>query len=259
MLFGVCTSLDNAGPLRAAGWDYVEENVQGLFAGTVGVEQWAGLAKAKGSALPIRAANCLVPGDLKITGPAADLEKLRAYMTNVTVRAKLCGVGTLVFGSGVARNVPEGFDRGRAREQVVAFLRMAAPLAEAQGVVVVVEHLNLGECNIITTVQEGLEYVSAVNHPNVQMLVDSYHLWLEDEPLVHVQAATKVLRHVHLADMERRVPPGESGKNDYRGLFGILKKAGYSGGISVEANGFTDFAGVGTRVLGFLRREWEAA
>ena len=66
------------------------------------------------------------------------------------------------------------------------------------------------------------------------------------------------IRHVHLADTQPRVAPGESGKNDYRPLFRVLKEGGYNGVMSIEPMPFTarDIAEVGTRVLDFLKKQW---
>ena len=49
MLFGICTPSSNATALRAAGWDYVEDNVQGLLQGLVPDDQWA-VPRAGGAA-----------------------------------------------------------------------------------------------------------------------------------------------------------------------------------------------------------------
>ena len=106
MRFGICTSLANAAAVRAAGWDFVEENVQHFLQGLTPDEQWDGEGRAKASVLPIPAANVLVPASLKITGPDADLEKLTAYMTRVLTRAGRVGIKTLVFGSGGAAQHP---------------------------------------------------------------------------------------------------------------------------------------------------------
>src|SRR5205814_8679089 len=103
MKFGICTSLTNAAAVEAAGWDYVEENVQTLLQGTVADEQWTQDAAAKAAPLPVPAANSLVPASLKITGPTADLAALKKYMTTVLSRAQRVGIKTLVFGSGGAR------------------------------------------------------------------------------------------------------------------------------------------------------------
>jgi sugar phosphate isomerase/epimerase len=177
----------------------------------------------------------------------------------VTSRAQKAGMKILVFGSGGARNVPEGFDRERAQTQIVAFCKMAAELCGRAGITLVAEPLNKGECNIINTVGEAMTYVKAVNHRNFQCLVDSYHFWLENEPLEALQAAMGSIRHVHVADKDGRVPPGESGTADYRPFFQVLKRAKYQGAISVEAVNFNDFETVGKRVIAFLHRQWDEA
>lgn len=257
--FGICTSIGNSPAVKQAGWDFVEENVQGLFKGTEPDEKYDGQQRVAGSALPVLAANCLVPGNLKITGPTADLGVLNAYMSNVLRRAGQAGCRTLVFGSGGARQVPDGWDKARATEQIVAFGKMIAPIAQEHGVTVVLEHLNRKECNIVNTLKEELAIVQCVGHANFMALLDTYHVWADDLPEKSVEPLLKYIRHVHLADKEGRVVPGESGKSDYRNVFGMLKRAGYSGGISVEASNFKSIAEQGPKSLAFLKGQWQEA
>ena len=49
-----------------------------------------------------------------------------------------------------------------------------------------------------------------------------------------------------MADTENRVACGQSGKNDYRSFFGVLKEAGYDGLIAMESFTFTDIDGART-------------
>jgi sugar phosphate isomerase/epimerase len=259
MRFGICTSVDRSAEVKAAGWDFVEESVQNFLRGRVADDQWDGLARLAGAPLGVEAANVLVPAALKITGPDADLNKLRPYMATVLGRAGRTGVRTLVFGSGGARNVPEGFDRRTAREQILTFVRSALDEARRHGVTIVLEHLNRRECNIINSLAEAMTYVREVDHPNFACLVDSFHFWEEDEPLSSLREAMPWIRHVHVADKGSRVAPGQSGESDYRALFGVLKQGEYAGPISVEALGFNDIAGAGPAVLEFLKQQWNQA
>lgn len=259
MKFGICTSVANSQAVKSAGGQFVEGAVQQLFQGQLDDSQWQGRALVAESVLPVPAANGLVPAELKITGPQVRFDALKTYMTNVIRRAASVGTRMLVFGSGGARNVPEGFDRSVARDQIIAFLQFSAEVCSKHGVTLVVEPLNRRECNIINSVAEAMQYVHAVNHPNIQCLVDSYHLWMEDEPLDNVRQALPWIRHVHVADKQGRVAPGESGLADYRPLFGLLKAGGYDGLISVEASKFNDIAGTGPRVIEFLNRQWSQA
>ncbi|RZM02589.1 MAG: sugar phosphate isomerase/epimerase [Sphingomonas sp.] len=254
--FGICTGPDKAPAAKAAGWDYIEGNVQSMFSGGTPDAAWGVRDADRDSALPIPAANCLLPGDLKVTGPDVDAAKVDAYMANALARAGRQGTKTLVFGSGGARNVPEGFDRARAKEQIVAFLKAAMPHAQKAGVTIVAEPLNRGECNIINSVGEAMEYVRAVDHPNFQCLVDSYHFWLEREPLSNLEAAMPFIKHVHIADEQGRVAPGVSGNSDYRPFFRVLKNGGYDGNISIECKVTPEQY---ESVLAYIKREWAEA
>ncbi|MGD0389879.1 MAG: sugar phosphate isomerase/epimerase family protein [Tepidisphaeraceae bacterium] len=258
MRFGICANAKRAEELRSAGADFVEENVQTFLRGLLNDAEWQGTWSGD-SALPVFAANSLVPGDLKIVGPSIDFEGLRKYLQTVVARAQRVGIKVLVFGSGTARNIPDGFDRERAQVQIVAFCKMAAELCGRAGVTLVLEPLNRGECNVINTVGEALTYVKSVNHRNFQCLVDSYHFWVENEKLAELEKAMPWIRHVHVADKDGRVPPGQSPTADYRPFFRVLKRANYQGAISVEALNFNDFQTVGKRVIAFLHRQWDEA
>lgn len=253
MRFGICGSSSIALAAQAAGWDYVEVNAQSVLKGLE--SDWA---QAPAAALDTPAANCMVPGSLPITGPKADPAALVAYMDNVLTRAPKAGIKKIVFGSGGARNVPEGFDRNKAVDQITAFLNTIAPIAQKHGVTIVIEPLNRGECNIINGVGEAMTYVKRVNHPNIKCLVDSYHLWLEDEPLKNLEEAMPWIEHVHVADKEGRVAPGESGKSDYVSFFKVIKQGGYDKLCSAECQGL-DPAKNGAKVLAFLKDAWAKA
>jgi sugar phosphate isomerase/epimerase len=259
---GVCISHTHSAALRMTGWDYIEESVQGfLQAHTTSPDRWFGADAAVGSALPIYAANMMVPGDYKITGPDADSMRLSKYMAVVLSRAQRAGVRTIVFGSGGARQVPDGFDRERARGQIVTFLKSVAPLAEDHRVTIVVEHLNLKECNILNGVKECGDIVRAVGHPGVRLLLDSFHVWQDGIGWDEVRAELPLVRHVHLADKTSRHPPGQNPQttpmSDYSTLFRMLKEAGYKGRMSIEAGNFEPVRD-GEATAAHIRNLWAA-
>lgn len=258
MLLGICTSVDNAAACKAAGADFIEENVQSLLQGEVDTPDWTGPERTRRLALPVLAANCLLPRSIPVAGPAVDPQRSRTYMERVLSRAGQLGIKTLVFGSGNSRRVPDGFDPAAARQQIFDFVSMAAPIAKENDVMLVIEPLRAAECNILNSVPEAMEYVRRVNQPNLQCLVDSYHWWAQDESLDDLAKVVASIKHVHVADRETRLPPGESA-SDYRPFFGVLKRGGYDGPISVEAKEFKDIRINGPRVMDYLRSQWEQA
>lgn len=235
MRIGVCTDPKYGSVLAQAGFDFVELNVQGHLKTLEDEAAFApSLEQIRASALPSIAANSLVPGHLKITGPEVDLEALDRYVERASSRAAQAGVSTLVFGSGGARQVPEGFSRERAWEQLLAFGKVLGDRAAQHGLMFVVEPLNVAECNILNTVGECGRYVEAVDHPNVRLLVDAYH-WLRDgDSYEAIVRYGPLLRHAHIATATSRLAPGLE-PCDFSAFFRALREAGYAGPISIEA------------------------
>jgi sugar phosphate isomerase/epimerase len=252
---GACT-LDLASA-RAAGFDYAEIRLREIEA--LSDEAFAAFARAHGAVgLPTPAANVLLPPDLKVVGPGVDEGRLSAYLRRALGRARTLGVEVVVFGSGGARRVPEGFPRAEAWRQLVAAGRRAALEAAGHGIVVAAEPLRRAETNLVNTTTEGLEWVKAVDHPSFQLMVDLFHMTEEGEdPAVVVEAGSR-LRHVHVATPGGRGFPPGAGTFDYAPFFRALRRAGYGGRISIEA-ARGDLAADGPPAIGFIRSAWAAA
>lgn len=234
MHIGICCGPEGATAAAAAGFDYIEGNVGALLqprADDTAFQNALRLLKA--APLPCTAVNCFVPGDLKITGPAVDMTALQRYVTVAFERSERAGVRTIVFGSGGARRVPDGFNKDHATDQIVDFCRMLAPLAQQHGVTVVVEPLNVTECNILTTVGESADLVRRVNHPALRLLVDAYHFAKDNDSLSDLAASASLLAHVHMATVPNRLAPGME-PCDFAPIFKVLRQGGYAGGVSFE-------------------------
>ena len=191
------------------------------------------LEQAKACPLPIPSCNNFLPGSLKSTGPAADHEGILQYSEIAFRRAHQVGVKIIVFGSSGSRMLPEGFPRKEAQEQFVSVLRKMGPLAQAHGVTVAVEPLRRQECNFINTISEGATIVEKVNHPNIRLLFDIYHMLQNGEDPSDLKKVGHLLVHGHIAEKETRSAPGVAG-DDFRPFFAALKSIGYKGRISVE-------------------------
>ena len=248
---GYCTM--DVEKAKKAGFDYAELAFR-QFAAMPDEEFAKFLAKHKEVGLPTPVANVFLPNDIKVVGPDVDDAKVVEYAKKGFDRAKQLGIKIVVFGSGGARKVPDGFAKDEAQKQLVAIAKKLAPEAKKRGVTLAVEPLQSKETNIINTAGEGLEWVKAVNHPNFQLMVDFYHLALEKEdPAILVKAA-KQIKHIHIANPRGRVFPQSSDEYDYSGFFENLRKSGYQGGISVEAKPAKDFDAEAPTAIALLRQ-----
>ena len=219
---------------KAAGFDCMVTSVDDCLCPNKSDAEFAKrLAQLRALPLPIRAANVFIPASLRITGPETHHEAILARAKIVFARAKQAGIGRIVFGSGKARQLPEGFPVKDATAQFTALLRQMGPLAQAQGVLVVPETLNRGECNFINTLPELTAIVAEVNHPAVRVNADLYHLRREKEDPRVLEAAIPWLALVEIAEVEKRTIPGVAG-DDFRPFFRVLLKHRWSGMLNAE-------------------------
>ena len=136
-----------------------------------------------------------------------------------------------------SRNVPEGWPIEKANTQLVQFLKLAARYTEKHGIKIAIEPLNNKECNIINTVNEAIDLTDMVNLPNVGVLADWYYMCSDNEGVQGILAAKEKLLHCHIVKPDGRTYPLPGDGEDYSVFFNSLIKIGYSGRISVEANG----------------------
>ncbi len=236
MQFGVCGDISLASTAAQADYDYAEWSVSALLKPRESEDVFRASLEALHTArLPYPVLNCFVPGDLKITGPDVDTAALKDYVRISMVRAEAASVDVIVFGSGGARCVPDGFDPRVAYDQLVAFCRMVGSLAHDHGVTVVVEPLNKLECNILNTVDECAALVQEVAHPGIRLLVDAYHLLLDGDSCESIATHGNLLAHVHIGTIPNRLAPAAE-ECDFSAFFDALAKARYTGRVSIEGN-----------------------
>ena len=233
---GISTGIANNGILATAGYSFVEENVRGFLvpaeADSVFEQK---LALLKDSKLPVEACNSFLPGNLKCVGPSPLHEDILKFGETAFRRAQIAGVRTIVFGSGGARAIPEGFSRDEAKQQFISVCKQLAPFAKKYNVVISLEPLNTKECNFINSVAEGGDIVQAVNHENFRLLADIYHMLMENESPSNITKYGHLLYHTHIAEKTGRMAPGVN-KEDFTPYFKALKDVKYEGRMAIECS-----------------------
>ena len=256
MQIGICADTPSLNRLTGPipGVDFLEGFTQQLLQPETPDTEWTHLADpilARGFTLP--ASNRFVPPDLKVVGPAIDYARLDRFAATCFRRAKEINMTLIVFGSAGARMIPEGFSPATAFEQYVDILRQLGPLAEEQGVTLLVEPLNRGECNCVNTILEGAEAVRRANTRGVQLLVDIFHMLRNGESPDDIVKVAPLIKHAHMAENKDRAAPGIHNEN-LRPFYRALRRAGYNDRLTIEAD-WTDFPTQVTPAVAALRAQ----
>ena len=253
---GICASLADAASIRAAGGDYIEEGVRRFLVPDGTDAQFeVQLAELEKIPLPVPSCNSFLPGTLKAVGPGADHAGIFAYAGTAFRRAARAGVRLIVWGSGESRRIPEGFPKARAEEQFRDLAARVARLAGVANIMLVIEPLNPGETNFINSLREGAEIVEAVGSSSLRLLADIYHMLRSNETPADIERSGALLRHCHIAEKDKRTPPGTAGE-DFRPFLRALRKTGYPGRMSLEC-GWEDMARQAPGAVAALRRQIE--
>jgi len=249
---GYCSNLKMIDAAKAAGFDYLELGTSEI-AGLSDEEFEKTAVRLKALGLPVPVTNLFVPASIKLTGPDVNVAQQMEYVRKAFGRLRRLGTTIVVFGSGGARRIPDGFARDEAWKQLVDFGRRAAEEGSQYGITIAIEPLRRQESNIINTAAEGLDLVKAIGHPNFQLMIDFYHLASEQEDPAIVLHAKDHLRHLHTANPQGRVFPLKWEEFDYTPFLANLRAIGYAGRISVEAS-TKDMAAEGPQAIALLRR-----
>jgi D-psicose/D-tagatose/L-ribulose 3-epimerase len=249
---GYCVGLKDVAAAKAAGFDYVELSTTEIATlSDADFEKAAADLKQTGISAPVT--NLFLPRTLKVTGPEIDREQQMAYVRKAFARLSRLGTEIVVFGSGGARQVPDGFDKAEGWKQLVEFGQRVAPEAKAAGITIAIEPLRRQETNIVNSAREGLELVKAIGHPNFELMIDFYHLASEQEDPAIVLEADRHIRHLHVANPQGRVFPLSWNEFDYAPFFANLRKIGYDKRISVEGS-TKDLPADAPRAIDLLRK-----
>jgi D-psicose/D-tagatose/L-ribulose 3-epimerase len=122
--------------------------------------------------------------------------------------------------------------RGRANS--IEVLRRVADRGATLGIRLGLEVVNRYETNLLNTAAQALAYLDDLDHPNVGVHLDSYHMNIEESDLVGpVLACGDRLSYVHIGESHRGYLG--SGTVDFDGLFRGLRLIGYDGPIAFES------------------------
>ena len=116
-------------------------------------------------------------------------------------------------------------------------LSTIAPWAEEANITFVLEALNIvtDHCgNFLDNTQTSAELVAATGSPNMKILYDAYHMYLDEGKICEMtEKYLDNIGYIHIADAPGRHEPG-TGVINYENFFKHLEKIGYKGTAGME-------------------------
>jgi D-psicose/D-tagatose/L-ribulose 3-epimerase len=139
----------------------------------------------------------------------------------------------IIYGSWPATLPAGATDRRPYLERSVASMKEAIKSAEDHSVIFNMEVVNRFEQFMLNTSAEGIAYVEAVGSPNAKILLDTFHMNIEEDFIgdAIVQAGDK-LGHFHVGE-NNRMPPG-FGHIPWTEIGAALRKIKYQGAVVME-------------------------
>lgn len=257
------TSDNISGVLAVCSWIYGEEPLSHLFqrvasfgytaielAGepsSYNVDELHELLSQYGMTVPFLTASCDWPTDDRdLANPS---EEVRARAVD-HFKACVDLAGTL--GAPLIGLLPQACGRYHALasfesdwNHAVEATSQVAAYADAKGVRIAIEALNRYEAFLVTNHRQALDFAEQVGASNVGVLLDTYHMNLEEPSLVGaIEAVGPRLFHFHLADSNREGLG--RGHLDLRAIFRAIERIGYRAnyGLEVIAPGPDPFAAI---------------
>lgn len=128
---------------------------------------------------------------------------------------------------------PPSEDLREYRNRSAAALREVAVIAGDMGVTLTLEILNRFETFMFNTVDEASAFLQQIDHPAVQLQLDTYHMNMEEDSLKQaILDAGDMIGHFHCAASNRKLPG--QGHIDWGAIMAALDAANYQGGLVIE-------------------------
>lgn len=118
-------------------------------------------------------------------------------------------------------------------ERSVEGMKKMGAVAAEYGITLGMEVLNRFENHILNTAEEGVRFVKQVGLDNVKVMLDTFHMNIEEESIGKaIRTAGPLLGHFHTGECNRMVPG--KGRTPWREIGEALRDIGYDGTVVME-------------------------
>ena len=165
------------------------------------------------------------------------IESTQKYVRAAVDMAARAGARTLAgpIYSPVGKTWPmDASERATTVRRLVENLRPVADYAAERGVTLALEPLNRFETSFMNTAEQVLEVVDRVASPALGVLLDTFHMNIEEhDPAAAIRLCKGHLAHFHACGCDRGAPGSD--QIPWRRIASALRDTGYGGPLVIES------------------------
>ena len=169
------------------------------------------------------------------------------------VYMKKVGVPMAILVPGLER---QDVSREKQRENIVKTMKNLGSIAEAEGVRLTLEPLNVlvdHKGQYLWKTEEAVSILEEVGSPAISLLYDVYHQQISEGNLIStITKYMDKIGHIHLADVPGRKEPG-TGEINYTNVLNAIRDGGYNGTLAFESFCSTDGDDVARRMYELIK------
>lgn len=218
----------------AAGFDVLE-----ISSGIVDLsdEECAQLKKAAKDAGLILTACLGIPENMDVSSEDEETRRRGIeFMKKLFVAMHKCGIekiGGILYAYWPC-DYSKPVNKEAARARSIESVREMADFAAQYGITMELETVNRFEQYLINTSKEAVEYVKDVDRPNVKVMLDCFHMNIEEDNMGDaIRYAGEYLGHFHIGEANRRCPY-EGGRMPWEEMAQALRDIHYQGYVVME-------------------------
>lgn len=162
-------------------------------------------------------------------------EKGIAFMKDILNKLHIAGIyyigGTIYSYWPV--DYTEDINKATSRMHSINSMKTLADYAAKYKITLLVEVLNRFEQFLLNDTEEGIEYIKEINKPNVKLMLDTFHMNIEEDNIAEaIRKAGSYLGHFHIGEGNRKVPG--KGSMPWNEIAQALKDINYTGNVVME-------------------------
>lgn len=178
-----------------------------------------------------------MPDNMDVGSPNASIRndaiEYQKNLIKICAKAGIPSISGILYSGWLAKLENHHISKAQCWKNSTTAMKEIASFAEDHNINLNLEVVNRFENYLLNCCSEALEYISDVDRPNLFILLDTFHMNIEEDSLTEaIKLAGDKLGHFHVGENNRR-PPGV-GFLPWQEIFQALKDIHYQKAIVME-------------------------